>query len=90
MQIHIRILFLVVKATIKLLIIFLIKNQHHLSFYNLTDGNKTIEYYFRFFYVYFQPKKKEKEHATKKPIKTDRQKKAEAEMMKKLIIQYVS
>ncbi|CAF3911945.1 unnamed protein product, partial [Rotaria magnacalcarata] len=34
------------------------------------------------------PPKKEKEHATKKPPKTDRQKKAEAEMMKTLITQY--
>jgi len=31
-----------------------------------------------------------KEHEKKKPPKTDRQKKAEAEMMKKLAVQYVS
>ncbi|CAF3192893.1 unnamed protein product [Rotaria socialis] len=34
------------------------------------------------------PPKKEKEHATKKPPKTDRQKKVEAEMMKTLTTQY--
>ncbi|UJR23041.1 hypothetical protein I4U23_026067 [Adineta vaga] len=34
------------------------------------------------------PAKKDKEHATKKPPKTDRQKKAEAEMMKTLANQY--
>jgi hypothetical protein len=34
--------------------------------------------------------KKSKEHDAKKPAKTDRQKKAEAEMMKTLITQYVS
>jgi hypothetical protein len=39
---------------------------------------------------FFQSSKKEKEHAKKKPPKTDKQKKAEAEMMKKLGVQYVS
>ncbi len=39
----------------------------------------------------FQPPKKgkDKEHADKKPAKTDKQKKAEAEMMKNLTNQYV-
>ncbi|CAF1330128.1 unnamed protein product [Adineta steineri] len=34
------------------------------------------------------PSKKDKEHAPKKPAKTDRQKKAEAEMMRTLITEY--
>ncbi|CAF0846698.1 unnamed protein product [Rotaria sordida] len=34
------------------------------------------------------PPKRDKEHAAKKPVKTERQKKAEAEMMKTLITQY--
>ncbi len=45
-----------------------------------------------FVIISFQPPKKGKEKgkAAKKPAKTDKQKKAEAEMMRKVIAQYVS